>query len=415
MYPVLKAREAREAVPSGSGSESEAKAVLRRTAGHLLDRLPQLTDEVVALIRKNEPAYRERSVDPDALWQEVHRSLHYNVGCLVRPREMRESARRYSWRIGTDRAEQGLPLDAVLHAFRLGGGAVWQSLLDTAARRDPDGMRLLVHVAGDVWNFVDEHCSVATEAYRRTERELSWRRENKLRLMTEALLKGTVRISELPEIAAALDLPERARYAVAAVSGPARAVVRTGHGVPRSNAAVRLLWQPADGTDLGIVLLGEGGPEQLARDLTPPAPGLGVRVGLSPAVDGLASIGQARTLAEKALLSCPADGEVALLHDHLPAALVVSSPELSAVLTERVLGPLLRLEPADRDLMLDTLTAWLECDASAQRAGERLSCHRNTVLNRLRRYERLTGRSLGRPLETAELSLALTARKLLGL
>ena len=104
---------------------------------------------------------------------------------------------------------------------------------------------------------------------------------------------------------------------------------------------------------------------------------------------------------------------MALLHDQLTAALLVSSPDLGQVLTERVLGPILRLETTERDLLLDTLTAWLDCDASAQRAGERLSCHRNTVLNRLRRCEKLTGRSLSSPREAAELSLALTARRVL--
>ncbi|MGV9234805.1 PucR family transcriptional regulator, partial [Streptomyces nigra] len=88
-------------------------------------------------------------------------------------------------------------------------------------------------------------------------------------------------------------------------------------------------------------------------------------------------------------------------------------PELGATLTEQVLGPLLRLDPADRDVMLDTLTAWFDCDGSAQRAGERLYCHRNTVLNRLRRCEQLTGRSLARPADVVEISLALTARRLL--
>ncbi|CAM5475457.1 helix-turn-helix domain-containing protein [Streptomyces hirsutus] len=42
-----------------------------------------------------------------------------------------------------------------------------------------------------------------------------------------------------------------------------------------------------------------------------------------------------------------------------------------------------------------------------------MHCHRNTVLNRLRRYEQLTGRSLSRPFDLVEVTLALTARRLL--
>lgn len=405
-----------------ASKDAEAIAVLRRSAGRLMDRLPELTDRVVTLIQRHEPSYRAPAVDPDELWEEVNRSLRYSVGCLTRPREMEESARRCSWHIGARRAEQGLPLDALLHAFRLGGGTVWQELLDAASRRDPDSPRLLVHVAGNMWNFVDAHCSLVSEAYRRTERELAWRRENRLWLMAEALLTGTARVADLPDIAAALDLPERGQYAAVALAGPApaRAAYRaTRPGVPRATAGgSRLVWHPGVDADLALVHLGDGGTERLAADLRPgPGPGTDgaglPRIGVSPAVDGLAAVGDARALAEKALRCCRTDGEVALLTDHLPAALAASSPDLAAVLTERALGPLLRLDPADRDILLDTLTAWLDCDASAQRAGERLSCHRNTVLNRLRRYEKLTGRSLSRPRDTTELSLALTARRML--
>jgi DNA-binding PucR family transcriptional regulator len=130
-------------------------------------------------------------------------------------------------------------------------------------------------------------------------------------------------------------------------------------------------------------------------------------------VTGLAAVGDARRLADLALSICPPEGGTVRLAEHLPEAMVVSCPELGATLTERVLGPLLRLEPADRDVLLDTLVAWFVCEGSAQRAGERLYCHRNTVLNRLRRCEQLIDRSLARPHDVAEISLALTARRLL--
>ncbi|MYQ64714.1 MULTISPECIES: PucR family transcriptional regulator, partial [unclassified Streptomyces] len=139
----------------------------------------------------------------------------------------------------------------------------------------------------------------------------------------------------------------------------------------------------------------------------------GVRIGVGSVVTGLAAVGDARRFADLALGICPATGGTVRLEDHLPAALVVSSPDLGRALAARVLGPLLRLEPADRDVLLDTLATWLECDGSAQRAGERLYCHRNTVLNRLRRCEQLTGRTLTRPGDLVEIGLALTARRVL--
>ncbi|MEW1687930.1 helix-turn-helix domain-containing protein [Streptomyces sp. NPDC091265] len=428
-------------------ADREAVAVLHRAARVLLEALPELTDRLVEALREQEPAYRS-AIEADAaeIWQEVHHSLRHNVASLIQPREFRDAAHRTSRRIGEIRAEQGLPLDAVLHAFRMGGAMVWQDLVDETARRHPDDIRLLVHVAADVWNFVDEHCGVVADAYRQAERRLAWRRENRQRLMTAALLDGTAQIAELPDAAAMLGLPEHGRYAVLAVATARRAPHGTAHPPMTLPAGVDALWHPGPDAEFAIVPLARA---EAAAELTVPGPdpagtadpqetdgagqpagavdgdaelaalaaGLsvtpGARIGISSVVEGLAAVGDARRLAETALRACPAGGGVVLLDEQLPAALVVSSPGLGAALAARVLGPLDRLDPADRDVLIETLTAWLDSDGSAQRAGARLYCHRNTVLNRLRRFEQLTGRCLTRPRDAVEISLALAARRLL--
>ncbi|GGZ00232.1 PucR family transcriptional regulator [Streptomyces poonensis] len=395
-----------------SRTDADARRVLHRAARSLMNGVPELTDRLVTALQEQQPAYRAAlRNDHAATWQEAHRSLSHSIASLLDPRGTRDAARRCSWRIGAERAEQGLPLDALLHAFRLGGSLVWQALVEETSRTAPGDVRLLVHVAADVWNFVDEHSALVAESYRQTERRLNRRRENRSRLLAAALLDGTSRIADLPEAAEALGLPEDGRYAVVAVAGGAL----SGSADVRSAAVpggLRTHWHTGVDVDHGIVLVPSGQDELPdagpARDR--PA---GVRIGIGSVVDGLAALGDARRLADLALGLCPGEGGRVRLCERLPAALVVSSPELGRALAERALGPLLRLEPADRDLLLDTLTVWLDCDGSAQRAGERLYCHRNTVLNRLRRCEQLTGRSLSRPADMVELSLALTARRLL--
>ncbi|MGW8982775.1 PucR family transcriptional regulator [Streptomyces parvus] len=421
-------------------ADRESVEVLHRAARVLVASLPALTDRLVEALYAQEPAYRA-AIDSDRaeVWQEVHHSLRHNVGSLIQPREFRESAHRTSRWIGEIRAEQGVPLDAVLHAFRMGGAMVWQDLVDETARRDPDDIRLLVHVAADVWNFVDEHCGVVADAYRQAERRQSWRRENRQRLMVAALLDGTARIADLAEAAEMLGLPEQGRYAVLAVAGGVAAggagsgagagsaaasragAARHGPGaaarppveLPVGAPGATALWHPGPDAEFAILPLtgspGELG--ELAAALDVPA---GTRAGIGSAVEGLAALGDARRLAETALRACPASGGTVLLDEHLPDALVVSSPALAGALADRVLGPLDRLDPADRDVIVETLTAWLDADGSAQRAGARLYCHRNTVLNRLRRFEQLTGRCLTRPRDAVEVSLALAARRLLG-
>ncbi|MCX4677958.1 helix-turn-helix domain-containing protein [Streptomyces sp. NBC_01433] len=433
-------------------ADREAVEVLHRAARVLVAALPELTERLVDALYEQEPGYRPAiEADRSEVWQEVHRSLRHNVGSLIQPREFREAAHRTSRRIGEIRAGQGVPLDAVLHAFRMGGAMVWQDLVAETARRNPDDVRLLVHVAADVWNFVDEHCGVVADAYRQAERRLTWRRENRQRLMTAALLDGTARIADLPDAAAMLGIPEHGRYAVLAVQ--AVPAVPVAHRAPHVAALPPLtlpagtpvLWHSAPEAELAILPLDgaasartavergsvedgtgpDGGSDAdtdaaaaalgelalIAAELSAPD---GTRTGISSVVEGLAGLGDARRLARTALRACPAAGGVVLLDDHLPTALVVSSPDLGTALAARVLGPLGRLDPADRDVLIATLTAWLDSDGSAQRAGARLYCHRNTVLNRLRRFEQLTGRCLTRPSDAVEVSLALAARRLLG-
>ncbi|MGW2276908.1 PucR family transcriptional regulator [Streptomyces sp. NPDC001770] len=406
-------------------ADRESVEVLHRSARVLLDELPELTERLVEALYEQEPGYRTAIESSRAdIWQEVHHSLRHNVGSLIQPREFREAAHRTTRWIGEIRAEQGVPLDAVLHAFRLGGAMVWQGLVDETARRDPEDVRLLVHVAADVWNFVDEHCGVLTDAYRQAERRIDWRRENRQRLMTAALLDGTARIADLPDAAAMLGLPEDGRYAVLAV--------RTAHRAPHAATSPPVvlpdgalaLWHTGPDAELAVVALesadrakgsaaGSGTGEALARLAAETAVPAGTGVGVSSAVEGLAALGEARRLAETALRACPASGGLVLLDEHLPTALVVSSPTLGTALADRVLGPLDDIDPADRDVLVETLTAWLEADGSAQRAAARLYCHRNTVLNRLRRFEQLSGRCLTRPADAVEVCLALAARRLL--
>jgi hypothetical protein len=57
-------------------------------------------------------------------------------------------------------------------------------------------------------------------------------------------------------------------------------------------------------------------------------------------------------------------------------------------------------------MLFETFRAWHDSDASMRGAAEVLICHPNTVRHRLRRIEKRIGRSLPRPRDVVELSLA---------
>ncbi|WP_030589012.1 PucR family transcriptional regulator [Streptomyces anulatus] len=224
------------------------------------------------------------------------------------------------------------------------------------------------------------------------------------------LLAGGAPPGLVERAARGLGLPERGRYAVVVLGAPVpEAAVAEG---PDADGT-RWCWcgsgagggNEGGGGDVAVVLLGAAGPAGAVARLGEHGAG---PAGMSPVVGSLAELGAARRLAGTALLTCaPGTREVVRLDERLPTALLVSRPELSARLLAEVFGPLLALVPAERAVLVGALEAWLECGGSVGRAAVRLRCHRNTVFNRLRRLERLTGRSLSRPPELVELVLAL--------
>ncbi|WP_442802310.1 helix-turn-helix domain-containing protein [Streptomyces sp. CB02613] len=260
------------------------------------------------------------------------------------------------------------------------------------------------------------------------------------------LLAGGATPDLVTRAARGLGLPERGRYAVVVLGTPVPdAVVADGPDVD----GARWWWGSAEGSpgaaeaspgeaegspgaaeaspgeaegspgaaevreggrEVAVVLLGPAGAARAVARLRELGAGPG---GVSPVVGSLAELGAARRLAGTALLTCePGSREIVRLDERLPAALLVSRPELSTRLLAEVFGPLLTLVPAERSLLVETLEAWLECGGSVGRAAARLGCHRNTVFNRLRRLERLTARSLSRPRELVDLVLALEVLRL---
>jgi len=99
---------------------------------------------------------------------------------------------------------------------------------------------------------------------------------------------------------------------------------------------------------------------------------------------------------------------VAVLDRRLAAGLVAAQPELGRELA-RTVDPTDTLTPADRTLLLETFTTWLDCGGSVARTAARMYCHRNTVNNRLRRLFGASGRTVEEPWDLVEVALATIA------
>ncbi|MCJ1676758.1 helix-turn-helix domain-containing protein [Streptomyces sp. APSN-46.1] len=371
--------------------------IIEQIREDLARRIAVTADRLADRTLAEDPAYAAL-LGRAELRDRIHLTLRQAVEGVVRgsrglPVELADA--RATGRL---RAEQGLPLDSLLRTYRRSGRMLWQTLVEAVAAYDRAALPRLLPGAAGLWDVLDQLTDAASEAYRHTEAERGEREREHRAILLDALLDGTGTPSEA---AARLGLPERGRFAVVVLGpgGSGSAGLETGPGAPRVLRRIR-----ADG-ESALVELGHLPLESVRERLAP----LDVRAGISPVVEDPADLARARRLAELALRTAPASGggpRTAVLDERLPAALVAAHAELADRLRHVVLGPVLALAPEDCRVLLTTLGTWLACQGSTTYAAQRLYCHRNTVSNRLRRLEQLTGRSLSDPAHVVELALA---------
>jgi len=402
-------------MPEAHDDEDASWTAIAELAGAMLASVPQMADRLVAVIVSADRDYARSSVlSFDDLWQSCHDNLSRILEALVsrgRPRAELLDAPRLT---GHRRAEQGFPLDHLLRAFRLGGNVVWEAVLERASADEAVDMELLVRGGSHIWEMVDLFSAEVADAYRRTEARLARRNDLHRQALIDALLEGAGHDRSLVKGAAAiLDLSESSRCVVVVAEQlpGAEALRRPADTLDR--IGVRSAWRVRAERQVGILSLGGSAVDDVAAVLRERASG---RVGISPPVDGLAHVDVAFRLADTAMRTVPpGHAGVATLDGRARAALVVESAEMSARLAGEVLGGVLALPRREREVLLQTLDAFLAADGSAAGAAQRLYCHRNTVLNRLHRIEVLTERSTSRPGDVSDLVLALDAVRLLGL
>jgi len=392
-------------------ADRDGRAIMRRAVGRLAPRLTGLADRLLAEIVAGDCWDRPAELRDD-LWQVCHVGLGHGVATILDPGRGRADL-EWAQQLGRRRAEQGQPLDQLLRSYRLAGRVFWEAVVDIVSEDDPAHVPVLVRQATRTWHTIDELSSAAAAAYHRTEYELLRSSEERTAAVVDALLEGRGTEGALLTTAAeALGLPVRGRYAVVVIGVPLPSESAEPPEPPDEvRGGPRFFWRLRADTRVALVALGPATLDDLAETLRPHVAG---HAGVSAVVDGLAELGIARHQAELALRTCCSAGpEIALLDRRLPDALIVSEPRLAERLGRTRLGPLLELDTAYRNVLLDTFATWLECDGSAAAAAPLLYCHHNTVLNRLRRLERLTGCVLTRPRDLVELVLALSAVRLL--
>ncbi|WP_433597541.1 PucR family transcriptional regulator [Nocardia sp. CA-135953] len=385
-----------------------ATAGTRKLAAACRAEIPLLTRRLLSAIFTDNPEWTDYTSVPrkelrEGCRQYLTRILDLLGGVATDPEHDDVAAA-----IGRHRAAQAVPLEAMLRTFRLGGGIVWEALLDKAEAIDAREVR---QAGTAMWTVIDGLSSALVTSYRNAELEQVRHDERRRHALIEDLLAGRAHDATFAaRVARELNLPAQGAYLVVAVRGGEGRPLRAGAETALGALGIRSVWHDRVDATIGLVSLARHDSASVLAHLRPQIRGL---AGASPAVAGLADVDTAHALALVAMRTMPWDATgLVALDERYPEALLVRSPDLTELLVTRTLGPVLALPVKERDSLLQTLAVWLAENCSAANAAPRLHCHRNTVINRLQRISTLLGGPLDGQRSYLELSLALAALRL---
>lgn len=395
---------------------------VRPIVEHFLERLDEVVERCSATIIDVVPSYGRLG---EGFRSDLDRAVRENVGALAQTlsqgRDIRREELESIQRTGARRAEQSIPLDDVLHAYRTVSRVCWDVLADECRAHDGDSLEATIQLAESVLRYTDEISGCVAEAYSRAQRALVREQEGARREFLADLLYRTDAPAEeilrrahsfgydlsLGYLALVGTGPGEDSKKEVLVQGAAARIVPEGSPEPivmqKGEQTIALM--PTDASfDLVMV------PEKLVVELGGdwvfgaggPEPGLeGIRRAYMEGREAL-EIGTA--------LSSP--GPIYRFDDLLPYHFLKVEPPLVDRFVDQTLGPLIEYDDRRKGDLIKTIEAYFACDGSVKLAGETLFAHPHTVTYRLKQVEKLTGWSLRDPEDKLRLQLALRAYRL---
>lgn len=363
--------------------------------------IEEVARRMVAVFQAEIPAYSAlpETVLHGAIEEVARRNLGLFFRSLVDDRPLsdaeltpfRESARQ--------RAAEGLPLEDLLHAYRLGGRLGWEALVAVAEGDEP---ALLLPSVARLMEYIDRVSDAVTATYHDERRHLVSDEERRVHELFDGLQHTAPLDPRTIELAHQIGFPLEDRYvpfSIAVPQAPAHA-----HAQLAASLRQRGVLAVTNGDRVTGLLVQDGDAATLhdasLRAVGPPTP----RAELGPMLADLRLlIDIGRHMGREGDLR---------LEEYLPDLLLARSPHLAAMLEDRVFGPLESAAEKGGADLLTTLEAFLEAALDRRATADALHVHPNTLDYRLRRIEELTGLLIADPDVIMLMGLAIRRRRL---
>ncbi len=409
---------------SGPGRPARPPEPLAALLDALDARADDLAERMLERYLSTIPTYRAL---PDETLRQVREVNRRNVRGFIRSMRRNKGPSAEELRFIRDsaerRAREGVPLSALLAAYRMGAQLAWVEAVSLVGD-ERDGLRAGLDLATAVMRWVDEVSGAVAQSYLEEYERLSSDREAARRDFLEGAISGALTAEEILARAEALGLDPAARPSVALI-----AVAQTeGDGALRS-LQHRLRSMAADlpeakrslavtrGAELVIVFPAENGEDAMIAALRTYVEraseqiGAAVTAGVGRARDSLAEVSGSYREASIALTATRggSNAPVAVYGEVLVEELLLRERGVARRLAQVVLDPL-----AGHPDLYATLVEYIKSGPSLPTVAKRLFLHPNTVAYRLARVKELTGRDPKSPAGISELYLALRAADLVG-
>jgi sugar diacid utilization regulator len=296
------------------------------------------------------------------------------------------------------RVHQGIPLDGLLQAFRVGHRTLWQAIVDEAAT-SPAGREAAIRLAGDAMEYIDLASTHVAEAYLRESGQLAELIQRRRRDLLENLLAGRLPDdAETETLGLGLERDADLLVAVASLQDSPgaddRALAEAANSIAASIGSRALVVVRQDEVAAVLPLSGKS-PETIgialdvARVSAEREHAIRMQIGVSGVCRGLAEVAQRYLEAHQALRRSGPDRPIVSLSELSPFEHLVASADRSTRASIALeAAPLLESSHA---ALMETLRAYLDSDLDVARTAETLYVHPNTVRYRLRRISDLTG------------------------